>query len=308
MKLIINERQYQLLIEKNDCLASEKIKKIYKNLEDSSGILYAGTEEKDFVAAITSLTTSAEYNELNKYIECKGNQNWIMLKFKTLDEWIISELDYKKTDDLIYLQQIDTHFTQKLKVPKNFSNSKDFENEYYSKLSGFAYEVYLAARNAGWSPLLSIFMVAQTMHETNNYTSCTFICNKNVGGIKYSGIKGTTRGNLIPPNERVGDPCKRKNPWKGSGNNCLENCNDPGNGFCKNTQFYANFETFEKSAEVLVQKYKNTLFGVKEDDIKKTKTIEEFANVLKKRHYYEAPVSEYISGLRVRLNQLGIKV
>jgi hypothetical protein len=115
MRIVITEKQYTRLLEK-ECPGSEKIKKIYEQLEKgSSGHLgLGGTLEKIFVDAIRLLKTPDEYKELNSYISCKGD-------FTNLDTWIKDELNYEDEDDVYWLNKIDEHFINVLGIKKFFN-------------------------------------------------------------------------------------------------------------------------------------------------------------------------------------------
>ncbi len=174
MKILITEEQYKTLT-KDDCIASENIKKIYEELDDAAS--GAATKEPEFVTAVKKIKTAQEYNELNSYISCKGKGNIFQMKFNTLDELILDEFDPEDEDDFLWLMMIDKHFIDVVGLFKNFSTVQVANKKNNTSLTGIDAQVYEAAINKGWSEKAALMLIAQFRHETGDYTSNVFKCN-----------------------------------------------------------------------------------------------------------------------------------
>jgi hypothetical protein len=112
----------------------------------------------------------------------------------------------------------------------------------------------------GLSATLAKLVVAQTKHETANYTSNVYKTLNNIGGYKYVGQKIAING--------TGSP---------EGNN------------------YAKYKSIEDSAIDLAGWYKRratTFNAIKGGD------IQAYCNALKTYEYYTNPVSEYLQGMK----------
>lgn len=150
--------------------------------------------------------------------------------------------------------------------------------------------IYNTAIKHGFTPTSAKFVVGQARFESANYTSAVFKANNNTSGMKFVGQPLATRGTLAPMNERSAS-CK-------SG------------GTCKNSDHYAKFASVQDSAtDKIVRLYGKTIGGVTPDQLKKAKTAEEFARLLKKRSYYgfgaygtpqaENEISIYANGINL---------
>jgi hypothetical protein len=107
---------------------------------------------------------------------------------------------------------------------------------------------------------LTPFLIAQSKHETANYTSNVFKSNKNLFGYKYYGGSSWQIGkNIISP----------------EGNQ------------------YANYDTYYNSARELTSWIKRRI-----DDFKNVKTIEEYVNALHKNSFFTDNVSTYLNGMK----------
>ena len=295
MRIIISEEQFKNLVD--PCKTSEKIKNIYDKLSKSAKghLMGAGTLEQMFVDAIRELKTPQEYKDINTYISCLG-------AFENLDEWIIDEFNYTKEEDLYWLKEIDKHFNNVIGNFKNFSHIEN-QKKVNPNLSGIDLQVYQAAIEKGWSEKSAMMLIAQFRHETKDYTSNVFKCNNNLGGMTYVGqplAKG--RGNIRPPNE-ITKNCKRKNPYvlgpKG--------CNDPGNGKCSDSDFYANYASIGDSVKDKLDRYfETTRGGVTPDMLKTSTNVDQYASLLKKRNYYADTVKNYVNNMNSKLKNMGV--
>jgi hypothetical protein len=304
MKILITEEQYKTLT-KDDCIASENIKKIYEELDDAAS--GAATKEPEFVTAVKKIKTAQEYNELNSYISCKGKGNIFQMKFNTLDELILDEFDPEDEDDFLWLMMIDKHFIDVVGLFKNFSTVQVANKKNNTSLTGIDAQVYEAAINKGWSEKAALMLIAQFRHETGDYTSNVFKCNNNLGGMVF--IKNNplikSRGRIKPPNELSKNGCKRKYPFK----NYPDACFDPGNGKCVDDDFYAHYESIEDSIKDKLGRYfEFTKNGVTPDMLKQAESVNVYATLLKKRNYYTDTAANYASNMNAKLKKMGLTV
>ena len=133
-------------------------------------------------------------------------------------------------------------------------------------------QIYDTAIAAGFTPVSAKFVVAQARFESADYTSNVFKNNNNTSGIKYVSQANATQGTLSP-----------------EGN------------------YYAHFNTITDAINDKINRiYKLTMGGVTSEELKNSKTAEEFATLLQKRGYYTTDLSNYISGIKSKLLKINI--
>lgn len=135
-------------------------------------------------------------------------------------------------------------------------------------------QVYDGFREMGINPILSKMAVAQTMHETNNYTSNVFVKNNNLGGMKFTGR---------PPQSPLVGTVAPRNEW----------------GSQTKPQYYAKYATVKDSAKDQARWYINRIAS-----FNGVTNVITFAQALKNLHYYTDTVTNYASGLTRRFNAL----
>lgn len=127
--------------------------------------------------------------------------------------------------------------------------------------------VYRTAIAEGMPHTLAELIVAQSKHESQNYTSNVFKKNNNLFGYKYVGQKGATKGSPAPSNEGLAGA-------------------------------YARYETIEGSVKELTgwikRRQKEGSFPA---DLTEIDSPEKYATLLRKSGYFGAPLSQYIAGL-----------
>jgi uncharacterized FlgJ-related protein len=142
--------------------------------------------------------------------------------------------------------------------------------------------IYDIAISQGFTPISAKLVVAQARFESADYTSNVFKNNLNTSGMKYIGQPLATRGTPAPKNE--------------------QRCN----GGC-DSDYYAKFKSVADSAnDKIARLYNITMRGVSPEQLKNSKTPEEFANLLKKRGYYGGPENQYANGLKAKLLRVEI--
>lgn len=142
--------------------------------------------------------------------------------------------------------------------------------------------IYNTAIGQGFTPTAALLVVAQARFESADYTSGVFRANLNTSGMKYVGQPLASRGTPAPSSEqRCGGGC--------------------------DSDYYARFRSVEDSAkDKIVRNYSITMKGVTPDQLKNAKSADEFAELLKKRGYYESPESQYAAGLRAKLLRIQV--
>lgn len=156
-------------------------------------------------------------------------------------------------------------------------------------MANFDQLIYDTAIKQGFTPTAAKFVVGQARFESANYTSPVFKANNNTSGMKFIGQPLATRGSLAPANERSAS-CR-------SG------------GECKNSDHYAKFRSVQDSANDKIERlYSKTMGGVTPEQLKNSKTPEEFSRLLKKRRYYgfgtfgtpeaEKEINQYARGIK----------
>jgi len=147
--------------------------------------------------------------------------------------------------------------------------------------------IYNTAIKDGFTPVSAKFIVAQARLESGHYKSDIFTKNNNSFGMKYVAQPLATKGSLAPYKERS--------------SSCKEN------GICSNGDYYAKYSSVEDSIkDVIERNYNKTKNGVTPEQLKNSKTPEEYASLLKKRGYYGAPESSYASNIKSILNRVTI--
>jgi flagellum-specific peptidoglycan hydrolase FlgJ len=136
-------------------------------------------------------------------------------------------------------------------------------------------EIYNAAVKEGFSPSAAKLIVAQTRHETGNYTSNVFKLNNNLFGMKFVNQPLAVAGSPSPSNEG-------KTP-------------------------YAKYKNASDSVKDAVARYyKITRKGVTFEQLKNVSDPLDFATKLKTRGYYGATINEYANGLKNALTRIKI--
>lgn len=125
-----------------------------------------------------------------------------------------------------------------------------------------AKRIYDTLLSRGITPTLALLIVAQTKHETANYTSNVYKKNNNVGGYKY------VKGNMYQIAPSIVSP--------------------EGNSYAK----YASIEDSSKDLAAWYNKRMATFKEIKAGD------LQAYANALKTLGYYTNPISEYLTGLK----------
>lgn len=147
--------------------------------------------------------------------------------------------------------------------------------------------IYDTAIKNGFSPTAAKLVVAQARFESADYASNVFKNNLNTSGMKYIGQRLATRGTLAPVNERSAS-CR-------AGGNCV------------NSDHYAKFASVADSASDKIDRlFNKTMGGVTPEQLKNSKTPQEFAALLKRRGYYGSSESEYANGLRAKLMRIQV--
>lgn len=145
-------------------------------------------------------------------------------------------------------------------------NEQEFFNQFnYEEVRmSFTNEqrVLNAALSAGCPKALALIIVAQSKHESGNYTSNAFKTCNNLFGYKYVGQRGATQG--IKSSE--GD-------------------------------HYAKYAMLEDSVREIVAWIKRRIAEKKMPAIENITDREQYAKLLKLCGYYGAPEKEYIAGL-----------
>lgn len=130
-----------------------------------------------------------------------------------------------------------------------------------------------ALQDAGASPAIIPFLMAQVAHETGNFESRVFVQNNNASGIMFinnpSRQKGATRGLPFP---------RREQPKDGR------------------TIYYANFATLKDWATDYLRIIGQTP--------QRAKNLTEFAVLLKRNNYYTAPVETYARALHLHSKKI----
>lgn len=136
-------------------------------------------------------------------------------------------------------------------------------------------EIYDAAVKGGFSPSAAKLVVAQTRHETGNYTSNVFKLNNNLFGMKFVNQPLAVAGSSAPSSEG-------KTP-------------------------YAKYKSAADSVKDAVERYyKITRKGVTFEQLKNVSDPLEFATKLKTRGYYGATINVYANGLKNALTRIKI--
>jgi len=144
---------------------------------------------------------------------------------------------------------------------------------------------YEAAISQGFTPVSAKFVVAQGRLESGHYTSNAYKNNNNSFGMKYVGQPLATRGTIAPYSERS-NSCKVSNN-------------------CSNSDYYAKYNNVSDSIkDVTGRLYNITMGGVTPEQLKNSKTPEEYAHLLKLRRYYGATEQDYASTIKSILNRL----
>lgn len=122
--------------------------------------------------------------------------------------------------------------------------------------------VYRAAIDLDVPKSLALLIVAQSKHETGNYTSNAFHKDNNLFGYKYVGQKLATPGIKSSESDR-----------------------------------YAHYTSIENSVTELVNWIGRRINEGKFPSMCKIKTQEHYASLLKSAGYFGAPQIEYVNGL-----------
>lgn len=148
-------------------------------------------------------------------------------------------------------------------------------------------EIYIMATQNGFVHEAALLIVAQARLESTDYSSNVFKNNYNAYGMKYIGQQLATRGTKAPASE-LSASCKA-------------------GGTCVNNDFYAKYTTPTDSArDVITRLYEKTRAGVTPEALKKVKTAQQFADLLKKRSYFGVTAAQYASGLMSKLKKINV--
>jgi len=140
--------------------------------------------------------------------------------------------------------------------------------------------IYDIAIENGFSPKTSKLIVAQARLESAEYTSESCRDNNNLFGVKYVGQPLAEIGTLAPLTQRT----------KGE----------------SITNHYARYATLEDSVRDLVERlYNKTINGVDAEKLKNADTHQEFARLLKMRHFYDGLENDYANSIKTKLSKMG---
>lgn len=167
--------------------------------------------------------------------------------------------------------------------------------------------IYDVAVRDGFTPTAARLVVAQARLESADYSSGVFRTNTNTSGMKYIGQPLATRGTLAPKKERS-DACKRVTESQVGGY---------GPAPCLNRDHYAKFASVRDSIRDVVERlYRITKNGVTPEQLRNSKTPEQFADLLKRRNYYgdgdygtpaaDRERANYSAGLKAKLLRIQI--
>jgi len=162
--------------------------------------------------------------------------------------------------------------------------------------------IYDTAKAEGFSPEVAKYIVAQARLESADYSSSVFNCNNNMYGMKFVGQPLATRGTIAPASE-VSSGCTRI---------INSGCDRKGDAGCNNSDYYAKYSNAGDSVKDVIQRlYRRTMYGVTFEDLKNSTSVLDFAQKLKKRHYYgehdfstslgQAEALGYAGGLKAKL-------
>lgn len=147
--------------------------------------------------------------------------------------------------------------------------------------------IYDGAIAGGFTPTSAKFLVAQSRLETYHYTSAVFKANNNLFGMKFIGQPLATKGTLAPLNERS--------------SNCRIN------SVCVDSDHYAKFASPQDSVNDEVNRYFNiTRNGVTPEQLRNSKTPEEYAHLLKVRGYFGGSEADYASTIKSVLYRIKV--
>jgi len=157
--------------------------------------------------------------------------------------------------------------------------------------------IYNTAIKNGFNPVSAKLVVAQARYESSDYDSKVFQLNTNTSGMKFVGQPLATRGTLAPFSERSpGCQAVTRGQVGGSGPSP-----------CKDSDHYAKFKSVADSAKDKIERNFNiTRKGVTPEQLKAAQTPEEFARLLKIRHYYGGDETSYAGGLKAKLRRIQV--
>ena len=134
--------------------------------------------------------------------------------------------------------------------------------------------IYDSAIKGGFTPTSAKLVVAQSRHETANYTSPVFKRTNNLFGMKFV-------------NQKLAITDNKKSP---------------------EGDYYARYRNPKDSVDDAVGRLFNiTMRGVTPSQLKNAKTPEEYSNLQKKRGYFGDEVAVYIKGIKNALPKINIR-